>query len=310
LAELVAEKLSLPQPEYYSMTVDFSTLIVDWSQDYSDKLNQSGMKEIFLQSYAMTLSRLTAVREFRSMTAGKTEDFQLKELKLNGWNEAAYKELRASIPYEEPYYWSEYEYCFAEQFPVDEQGWQIARIAEYIGIVPYPVEGELFQLQEDILSNALFNTEAVSVLDYPDENYHPQALPIAIAVDDTMFYFKEHVEATAKWILGPDTVIEHQPINKFAWFEEAGAYRPPHMNFGRAPAVALLSYQDKGDRVEAIVVGVDHEYYGDGFVDVGGNTIQSENLKDVIENQLPHYKLTLRKGGASGLYFESLVHIG
>lgn len=309
LAEMAAERLSLPKPEYHGMVVDYSTLVVNWSQHFMDQLDELGMRETFLQSYSTTLGRMTRSRQFRYMVSGKIIDFSLKELKLNGWDEAAYAELRASIPYEEPYNWSEYEYQFADEFPVDEQGWEIARMAEYIWVPTYSIEGEVLLLPEDILFRALLNTEAVSVLDLPDENYQPQAQPIAIAVDDTGFYFKEHVEATTRWLFGPDTVVEHQPINKFGWFEEAGAYRPPHMSLGRPAAVAVLSYEDKGDRVEAIVVGVGYEDYGNNFVDAEYNVIPKENWKDVIENQSPRYKLTLRKGGTSGLYYESLVGI-
>lgn len=216
--------------------------------------------------------------------------------------EEEYTALRQSVPYTEPYGWSQYEYPFQAQFPVDETGEKIARVLKYAGI-PLKDRVEESDSAKEIefnnehkLQSALMNTEIITV--YDDHSYQ-RLETITVPVNDTQFYLKEHIEETAKLLFGPDTILTHRSYIKFRWHPKEGVYTPPHMGYGGFTDAVLLDYKDHGDYYEATAVYPDYLYYAEAYADENGEAISDERLAEVLTNQLPKYQITLGKGETS-----------
>lgn len=210
--------------------------------------------------------------------------------------EEEYAALRQSVLYTEPSGWSQYEYSFQEQFPVDETGWEIARVLQYVSI-PLPqtfTDGEYDA--EYKLYRARENTESMNTY---GENMYPQLDVFETTVRDTQFYLKEHVEETARILFGPDTVLEHQSSLSFRWYPKEGVYTPPHRGVGGYTDVALLDYVDHGDHYEATAVYLDYLFHIVAYADENGQAIPDEELAETIADRLTKYRITLGKGEQS-----------
>lgn len=216
--------------------------------------------------------------------------------------EDEYTTLRQTVPYTEPDGWSDYQYPFQEQFPVDDTGEEIARVLQYTGIplnyrvAEYDSATEIEFHDEHKLQSALMNTEIITV---DDEHLYPQLEKIAVTVNDTQFYLKEHIEETARLLFGPDTVLTHKSFIKYSWFPKEGVYTPPHMGYGGFTDAVLLNYKDHGDYYEATAVYTDYLYYAGAYADENGEAIADEQFAEVIANQMPKYHITLGKGEPS-----------
>ncbi len=223
-------------------------------------------------------------------------------------------ELRASVPYEGPRYWSDFSYGYNDLIPTDSLGEEIARSLTYAGKAyefdRYIVDGQYSN--EYKLAIALRYTELQDGLDQPGYNYHPELHPLMEAAGDWEISLVEHVEATAKWLFGPDTVLEHQNTSKWHWYEDLGVYTPPHMGGGLGNEAIILSYEDKGDHIEALAVYPMVTGYGTSYQTDDGTAINREELKAFAADgfsgdEFQKYRVTLKRADSGILYVESIV---
>ncbi len=223
-------------------------------------------------------------------------------------------ELRASVPYAGPRYWSDFTYGYNDLIPTDSLGEEIARSLTYAGKAyefdRYIVDGKF--TNEYKLAIALRYTELLDGLDEPGYNYHPELHPLMEAAGDWEISLVEQVEATAKWIFGPDTVLEHQNTSKWRWYEDLGVYTPPHMGGGLGNEAIILSYEDKGDHIEAMAVYPMVTAYGTGYQTDDGKDINREELKAFAADgfsgdEFQKYRVVLKRADSGILYVENIV---
>ena len=131
--------------------------------------------------------------------------------------------------------------------------------------------------------------------------YADEIKPILASVSAKIMFedscwIKEHIEQTAKILLGDDFVVKHQDAHGFLYFETEGVYTPPHRGGNVNATPVIYKCEDLGDTVKLEVGYILYSSMGIYDVDADNGELISENdVEEYVKNNLKHREVILKK---------------
>ncbi len=315
-------------PTVNSMAMNKAYIVCDLGEDWLDTFNKGQLYE-FCNTLVMTLQKNGYCESVGFRIDGEIgllggEVWDLAELKvLNSVDAEQFAAIRANIPYSGlKLHGGEHYFDFAKELKNDSKAVEIHRILKLAGELTnefgHPSDNDM----EYAIQHLIWATEPVK-LDPANENYDvltaQAVMPIAASVSQRLamlenyFWFKEHIEETARIIYGDDVEIKHrQPLLPYKWFEAEGVYTPPHMGIDWNLIPHLYSYTEIGGVITAEVAYL--RSTTQGFYNAAADK-QMDNYDDVdqyLMNDAVRHEVTLLRAsdGRLTLRGHRLIYTG
>lgn len=304
--KLIEEKLVVTLP-INKIELDKSYLTIDFSENILLNFNKSSINVMF-NTIATTFFENVDISSIGFSVDGEFgafggETFTPERLKLIEETTENFAEIRAKIPYEgviskkpERYFLNptdEEKKMIDYLYALDDFTSDFDDINEYSGYK---------MLLMQIITATPYHAEISS--GYAEERtvYGEELKPIfasvsnKLSMNEDMCWIKEHIEQTAKILLGEDFVIKHQDAHGFLYFESEGVYTPPHRGGNVNATPVIYKCEDLGDTVKLEVGYILYSSMGIYDVDADTGELISENdVEDYVKNNLKHREIVLKK---------------
>ena len=136
------------------------------------------------------------------------------------------------------------------------------------------------------------------------ENTHMEMKVFSSVCDDWEGYIKGHVEAAVKEIFGEK--VEFKPFcdkfSKWKYHDYCELFTPPHMMTGGKVPV-LFSVKEKNGYT---VANCGFLYHGYELMDNDSNYLEEDKAFQYAQNNVTHYNIYLKKGGAFGYRIDKI----
>jgi len=299
-------------PVINAITLSKSHIVCDFSEDWLNVFSKGQLYE-FCNTLVMTLKQNGICESVSFQIDGKLgllgeEVWQTAELKiLESADASEFTKIREQIPYNGmQLHGGESYFDLAKSLKNDATALKIQRTLRFAGELTNEFDHPSDMDMQKAVQSLIWSTKPIYIT--PDNEYYDvevtqKIMPIAasvsqrLAMQETCFWIKEHIEETAYRIFGNDTVIKHcEPSLPYQWFETEGVYTPPHMGGAGHIIPHLYSYTVDIDN-ETVNAEVAYlRYTMQGFYDavLDKFTEDYDEVEDYLENRAQRHIVTLR----------------
>lgn len=302
--KLIEEKLVVTLP-INKIELQKSYLTIDFSENILLNFNKSSLN-VILNTTATTFFENIDISSIGFLVDGEFgalggETFTPERLKLIEETTENFAEIRAKIPYEGVVSKKPERYF---QNPSDDEKKMIDYLytlddftSDFDDINEY---SDYKMLLMSIIQATNYYADSDS---YTEERniYADEIKPILASVSAKIMFedscwIKEHIEQTAKILLGDDFVVKHQDAHGFLYFEAEGVYTPPHRGGNVNATPVIYKCEDLGDTVKLEVGYILYSSMGIYDVDADNGELISENdVEEYVKNNLKHREIVLKK---------------
>lgn len=302
--KLIEEKLVVTLP-INKIELDKSYLTIDFSENILLNFNKSSLNVIF-NTIATTFFENIDISSIGFSVDGEFgafggETFTPERLKLIEETTENFAEIRAKIPYEGVISKKPERYFLN---PSDDEKKMIDYLYTLDDFTSDFDDINEYSDYKMLLMSIIHATNYYADSDsYTEERniYADEIKPILASVSAKIMFedscwIKEHIEQTAKILLGDDFVVKHQDAHGYLYFETEGVYTPPHRGGNVNATPVIYKCEDLGDTVKLEVGYILYSSMGIYDVDADNGELISENdVEEYVKNNLKHREVVLKK---------------
>lgn len=305
-----------------SIEIQKSYVTIDFDNVFIDEYSKGEIMEI-QNTVGMTLFQNAICASICFSLGGDKnvlggENFKVKPLAFAKEDPSRFAAITSAIPYEGIDY--TYRTVSAESYKewfgieLDETATEIAQLLTLVGKIDENAASPNELNMGRFLYHCVQNTKCY----WTDKNYEPylaELIPIADSIsaklgsNENMFWIADHIQKTAKYILGDDIKIDLSKIDNFSkykYFEEEGVITPPHMGGGYNVYPIVKSYVETENGYKADVV-----YLFESMGEMGPwgseKVLTKKEIKDYVKNTADIAEIIVKREDDNRLVFVGCV---